>query len=75
MITVTVTLYPPLRDQLFAKADVEVASPASVATLLDHLDIKAEKVESIYVNSRETGFNHPLSDGDRVSLLPMIGGG
>lgn len=75
MITVTVTLFPPLRDNRFSKAAIEIDEPATITALLAHLDIALRNVESIYVNSRETGFDHSLHDGDKVSFLPFIGGG
>ena len=75
MIEVEVTLYPPLRNTRFSKAAVAVEAPATVLSLLAHLKVKAEEVESIYVNGREGTFSQPLHDGDRVSFLPTIGGG
>lgn len=75
MISVTVTLFPPLRDNRFSQATIEIDEPATITSLLEHLHIELRNVESIYVNSRETGFDHSLCEGDRVSFLPSIGGG
>jgi molybdopterin converting factor small subunit len=49
--------------------------PATIDTLLDHLAIKQHEVGSVYVNGEYGIFSHPLADGDRVTLLPLIGGG
>ncbi|MCG6930897.1 MAG: MoaD/ThiS family protein [Desulfofustis sp.] len=75
MIQVTVKLFPPLRTNRFAEAAVELEAPATVTSLLVHLSIKPEHVESIYINGREAGFGHSLAEGDKVSFLPSIGGG
>ena len=75
MISVTVKLFPPLRDNRFSEARIELDEPATVASLMSRIDIKEENVEGVYVNSRETGFDHSLYDGDNVSFLPFIGGG
>jgi len=75
MISVTVTLYPPLREGRFSKAAVDIDEPATITSLLDHLGINTRMVESIYINSKEGGFDNRLHDGDRVAFLPSIGGG
>jgi sulfur carrier protein ThiS len=72
---VEVTLYSPLQDNRFSKAMVNLAEPASIDTLLQHLTIEQHEVGSVYVNGKGSTFNHPLVTGDRVTLLPMIGGG
>jgi sulfur carrier protein ThiS len=72
---VEVTLYSPLQDNRFSKAMVNLAEPASIDTLLQHLTIEQHEVGSVYVNGKGSTFNHPLVTGDRVTLLPLIGGG
>lgn len=75
MISVTVKLFPPLRDNRFSQAMIKINEPATVASLMTRINIKEEHVEGIYINSREAGFDHALHDGDNVSFLPFIGGG
>jgi sulfur carrier protein ThiS len=72
---IEVTLYSPLQDNRFSKATVNLVEPASIDTLLQHLTIEQHEVESVYVNGKGSTFSHPLVTGDRVTLLPMIGGG
>ena len=72
---VEVTLFPPLRDNRFSKATVNLNPPATIQTLLKSLGIKEKEVESIYINSREASFDQTLSAGDHISFLPLIGGG
>jgi sulfur carrier protein ThiS len=72
---VEVILYSPLQDNRFSKATVNLVEPASVDTLLQHLTIEQHEVGSVYVNGNGSTFSHPLVTGDRVTLLPLIGGG
>lgn len=72
---VEVNLYPPLRENRFSKATVTLASPATIETLLQYLGLKETEVESVYINGRAAGFGQTLLNGDRVSFLPLIGGG
>lgn len=72
---VEVTLYSPLQDNRFSKATVNLVEPASIDTLLQHLTIEQHQVGSVYVNGKGSTFGHPLVTGDRVALLPLIGGG
>jgi len=75
MVTVVVTLFPPLREDRFSKKAVAITEPASLRSLLKHLDIAPDKVEAIYVNGMESGFERSLNDGDRVTFMPFLGGG
>jgi sulfur carrier protein ThiS len=72
---IEVTLYSPLQDNRFSKATVNLVEPASIDTLLQHLTIEQHEVGSVYVNGKGSTFSHSLVTGDRVTLLPMIGGG
>ena len=72
---VEVTLYPPLRYNRFSRAPVSLEEPATIDTLLDHLAIKQHEVGSVYVNGEYGIFSQSLEDKDRVTLLPLIGGG
>jgi sulfur carrier protein ThiS len=72
---VEVTLYSPLQDNRFSKATVNLVESASIDTLLQHLTIEQHEVGSVYVNGKGSTFSHPLVTGDRVTLLPLIGGG
>lgn len=75
LIKVTVTLYPPLRENRFSKAAVDIAAPATIGSLLQHLDIKKTDVESVYIDGKEGTFNQALKGGEKVVFLPLIGGG
>ena len=72
---VDVTLFPPLRENRFSTSAVTLAESATVQNLLDKLMIDRDQVESIYVNGKEASFAQHLKAGDRVTFLPLIGGG
>jgi sulfur-carrier protein len=75
VIEIEVHLYPPLRKNRFDRAAVVLAAEATVRSLLTHLGIREQDVESVYVNGRGATFAQELFSGDRVTLLPPIGGG
>jgi len=75
MMDVDVTLYPPLQNNRFTRATVSLADPATIDTLLEHLVIKQYEIGSVYINGKNSTFNQTIESGDRVVLLPLIGGG
>ena len=75
MMDVDVTLYPPLQNNRFSRATVSLTDPATIDTLLEHLVIKQYEIGSVYINGKNSTFNHTIESGDQVVLLPLIGGG
>jgi sulfur carrier protein ThiS len=74
-IQVRVNLYSVLRCNRFAEADVVLIEGALVADLLDKLDMPAQDVGIVMVNARSGMFQQKLNSGDRITLIPAIGGG
>ncbi len=72
---IEVKLYAPLRQKNFSRLPVSLDEPATIDTLLRHLAIKQHQIGSVYVNGKESTFSRPLSSGDKITLLPLIGGG
>lgn len=54
---------------------MSLKAPATIDTLLEHLVINQHEIGSVYVNGEYGIFSQPLAHGDRVTLLPLIGGG
>ena len=75
VIVVEVHLFPPLRTNRFDRTSVSLAAASTVHSLLEQLDIREQEVESVYVNGRGATYARKLAPGDRVTLLPTIGGG
>ncbi len=72
---IDVTLYPPLTVGRFTRQAVAITDPATVAGLLAKVGIPQEQVASVYLNGQSCTFAQPLADGDRLTVLPYIGGG
>lgn len=72
---VRVALFSYFRDGRFAEGDVALPAGAAVADLLAHLRIVPQEVGVLFVNGRSGTFKDRLDAGDRVTVIPMIGGG
>ena len=72
---VTVELFSHFRENRFEEATLEVPAEASVADLLDQLKIPLADVGVIVVNSASGTVKKRLRAGDKVTLIPIIGGG
>ncbi len=72
---IEVKLYAPLHQKRNSRVSVSLDEPATIDTLLQHLGIDHNQVESVYVNGKDSTFSQSLLSGDRVTLLPLIGGG
>jgi len=75
VIEVEVSLFAPLREGRFSRSSLSLEPGTTVQGLVQHLAIREQEVESIYINGSEATFNQELRSGDRVSLLSLIGGG
>jgi len=62
-------LPPQRRKRAFA---VEFEAPAPVRHLIESLGIPHTEVELILANGTSVGLEHPIVDGDRVSVYPMF---
>lgn len=54
---------------------IELPEGSSIADLLDHLALSAEKVKVVFVNGRKRELDYALQPGDEVGVFPPIGGG
>ncbi len=48
---------------------------ATVQTLVRQLNVPEEMASVIVLNGRNSDFDDPLQDGDRVTLIPPLAGG
>ena len=72
---VLVSLYSALRISRFSEAEVELSEGATVTDLLDKLQIPLQDVGVVVVNARSGTFQQKLQAGDRITLIPPVGGG
>ncbi|WP_144143609.1 Mut7-C RNAse domain-containing protein [Paraburkholderia sp. BCC1884] len=77
MVTATFRFYEelndflarPLRRRTFSCA---CARGATAKHMIEALGVPHTEVELILVNGESVGFNHPLSDGDRLAVYPKF---
>ena len=72
---VRVSLYSALRIDRFAEDEVELPEGATVIDLANQLQIALQDIGIVMVNARSGTFQQGLQPGDRITLIPPIGGG
>ncbi len=72
---VTVELFSYFRDNRFDTDKVDLPEGARVADLLTQLKINPVSVGVLMVNGNSGTQNDQLNMGDKVTLIPIIGGG
>ena len=72
---VVVELFSYFRRGRFTKKNVELSRGDSVADLLSQLQIDLSDVGIIVINGTPGTTGTLLQSGDRVTLIPIIGGG
>lgn len=72
---VAVKLYPGLQHAEGSRMSLQLREPAVVADLLRVLGFTELDVEIVSVNGMLGRYDTPLRDGDKISLIPFMGGG
>ena len=72
---VRVSLYSALRIDRFAEEEVELPEGATVTDLANQLQLALKDIGIVMVNARSGTFQQTLQPGDRITLIPPIGGG
>lgn len=72
---ITVHLQSILRKGRFESSDIYAPDGGTASDLIDLLDISRDRVGIIVVNRADATFDHPLADGDTLTLYPPLGGG
>ena len=75
-VHIQIKLYANLNEFTPAGADnYALDQGATVAELLDKLNIPQDKVRLIFINNLKGELNSVLEGGERVGIFPPIGGG
>jgi sulfur-carrier protein len=74
-MVVTVRLFATLQQGRFIEAPRDYPLGASVAAIVQDLQITDEDIGVIFVNGRNAELDRVVSAGDVVSIFPPIGGG
>ncbi len=72
---VEVSLFATFQEGRFLRQRVSLPTKATAADLLRLLAIAPDDVGILGINRRDAPLNQSLSEGDRVTLIPVIGGG
>jgi molybdopterin converting factor small subunit len=72
---VTVELFSYFRQGRSKQNIVELSQGATVADLLMQLQINLSDVDTLVINGTPGTVRTLLQSGDRVTLIPIIGGG
>jgi molybdopterin converting factor small subunit len=72
---VKVKLFATLRIGRGKEMDFDRDETFTVQEILDTLGISQEEAAILLINGRNGSFEARLSDGDTVSLFPLVGGG
>jgi sulfur carrier protein ThiS len=74
-VDIEVALFETLKSRSPADGRVRLPVGATVSDLLAALGITAADVGVLMVNREDGRFGQELHDGDRVAVIPPLGGG
>lgn len=74
-MTITVRLFATLRDGRGKELNIDSINSPTPRSLLTELGIAETDIAILLVNGRDGKLDNFLSDGDRVSVFPPVGGG
>lgn len=72
---ITVKLFATFRNGRFKVAQQERPQGTACREIVLDLGLTEGEIGIILVNGRHVSLDHPLSDGETLSLFPLVGGG
>ena len=72
---VKVKLFANFRIDRFKESDRDYPAPVTVANIIAELCIPEPEVGIIFINGRHAPIDQVLTEGDVLSLFPLVGGG
>jgi sulfur carrier protein ThiS len=72
---VEVTLVGLLRNYGPPRASIPIETGQTVSNVIRELGLNPDLVAIVMINGRQGFKDHPLHPGDKVKLLPLVGGG
>ena len=72
---VTIKLFANFRNDRFIKEVQTIAPGSTVGAIVSELSLTEEEVGVILINGRHSNLDQPLTEGDILSLFPLVGGG
>ena len=72
---VTVKLFANFRNNRFNKEVRTIAPDVTVGAIVAELAIAEDEVGVVLINGRHGNLDQSLTEGDNLSLFPLVGGG
>jgi sulfur carrier protein ThiS len=72
---ITVKLFASYRVGRFKERGMEFPAGTPAQQIIETLAIPHSASSIVLVNGNRVALNHPLQDGDTLTLLPLIAGG
>jgi len=72
---VNVRLFATLRINREKEIQMDLTEGVTVRDIIERLDISEQEATIIFINGRGAKLDHRLSDNDRLSIFPPVGGG
>ena len=72
---ITIKLFANFRNGRFIKEVQTIALDSTVGAIVSELALTEEEVGVILINGRHSNLDQPLTEGDILSLFPLVGGG
>ncbi|MDH3329914.1 MAG: MoaD/ThiS family protein [Desulfobulbaceae bacterium] len=72
---VTIKLFANFRINKFKQDTRDYDSTKTVGEIVEELGIQNSEVGIIFINGRNAAMDQILTDGDTLSLFPLVGGG
>ena len=72
---VTIKLFANFRNNRFIIEVQTIAPGSTVGAIVSELALTEEEVGVILINGRHSNLDQPLTEGDILSLFPLVGGG
>ena len=72
---ITIKLFAHFRNDRFNKEVRTIAPGVTVGAIVSELALTEEEVGVILINGRHSNLDQPLTEGDILSLFPLVGGG
>jgi molybdopterin converting factor small subunit len=74
-VKITVRLFGVFRIGRFKEEVAELPAGSTAGAVVERLAMRTQLLGTVLINGRHARLDDPLSDGDELTLLPILGGG
>jgi molybdopterin converting factor small subunit len=74
-VKLTVKLFASLREGRFEIQHMDAPDGSTVRSLAVAIGIPRDEILVVFLNNRHAELEAALSEGDRLSIFPLVGGG